>query len=206
MTGAPGLVTRPRALPLRIAAMFLSPSRELDLIAAEPATPRGLWLQAGLLAAIPPVAELVGRRLFDFGVYARHATGPLGPALVIAVLAWIASLIALGLLARVIAAMAPEHGGRPDRIAALKLALWVSSIGWVTGGLAIFPPLAIVAGFLAILELYPIYVGLPRLMGSAHEKTVAYALAVFGAAMILLFLVRGASTWAQMTVRMFSQT
>lgn len=186
--------------------MFLSPSREWDRIAAEPASPRGLWLQAALLAAIPPLAELVGRRLFDFGVYARHASGPLGIALVIAALAWIANLVALAVLARVVAAMAPDHGGRSDPIAALKLALWVSAIGWVTGGLAIFPPLAIIGGLLAVLELYPIFVGLPRLMGSPPEKNVAYALAVFLLAMVLLWLVRGASAWAAMTVNMFNHT
>jgi len=180
----------------RVWGMCFAPTHEWDLIDGERASTQGLLLgYAGVLAALPILADVAGRRLFSFGVY-EHGHPPLAPALIIAAITWIITLLSVLALAKMIEAMAGDFGGEANWIPALKVAVYTSTIGWVTGLVGLFPPLAIVGGLCAILEGYPLYVGLPKLMKASHERAMAYTLPVFVVAMLMLFVVRFASGWA----------
>jgi hypothetical protein len=83
----------------RVQGILLRPATEWDVIAAEPATVQGLFVNyACILAAIPPVALIVQHLLFLHWL--------LIPIIVIAVISYAASLIGVFILGFIIDALA----------------------------------------------------------------------------------------------------
>ena len=176
----------------RVKRLLLSPSAEWERIDAEPATIKGLYVgYVCILAAIPPVAGLIGGQVF--GIF--HMKPPLVSSIISAVVAYGLSLLSVFLVALIIDALAPSFDGQKDRIQAFKVAAYSYTAAWVFGVLGIFPPLGIIAALASLYGFYLLYLGLPKLMKAPKEKALGYT-AVTILCAIVLSIVIGAITGA----------
>ncbi len=177
-TSADTILTAPlgRSLVARAQAILLRPRVEWPVIAEEQATTASLY--AGYiapLAAIPPLAGLIGMSVFGLQLpYGGSYRTPLGAAITSAVVQYLLGLVMVYLLARIIEALAPSFGGHPDRLQALKVSAYASTASWLVGIVALVPALGILS-ILGLYSLYLIYLGLPPLMKAPPERAAAYA-------------------------------
>ena len=175
----------------RVKNILLSPNAEWARIDLEPATIKGLYLgYACILAAIGPLASLIGGQLFG----ASTLFGAIHPSLVAAVsgaiVSYLLSLAGVFVLALVIEALAPTFGGTKDRVQAMKVAVYSSTASWVAGIFGLIPALAILS-LVGLYSLYLLYLGLPKLMKTPQDKALAYT-ALVVVAYIVIFVVIGA--------------
>ena len=175
----------------RAKAMVLSPAAEWRAIELEPGDAGDLFVPyVAVLAAIPPVCQVLRRGLFGWGLRLHHLHHHgLFAGLVGGVARYLATFVALVLMALVIDGLAPNFSARKDRRNALKLAVYSMTPVWLAGVFALVPGL----GFLRLLALaYAVYVfwlGLPVLMKSPPDRTAGYAVAVLVCALILSVVV-----------------
>jgi hypothetical protein len=174
----------------RVKNMVMQPRREWEIIAREPSAIGGLYRgYVAPLAAIGPIAAIVGQSMIGFGVpgLGRYRV-PLGSALVQAFVTYVLSLAAVYVLALVVDALAPRFEGRKDPEQAFKLAAYSSTAAWLAGVFALVPAL----GFLSILGLYSLYLlylGVPVVMKVPESRVLPYTVAVMIAAVVILFVV-----------------
>ena len=153
-------------LVARVQNILMKPAAEWDVIDGEPASIAGLYTgYACILAAIPAIAVLIQMALF------LH-----NPILgvVIGVITYVSSLIAVFVMALIIDALAPSFGAQKSQIQAMKLTVYSYTASWVAGILNIVPVLGLLAGLAGLYGLYIMYLGLPKLMKSPADKTVGY--------------------------------
>jgi len=176
----------------RVKRLLLTPSTEWDRIDAEPATIKGLYVgYVCILAAIPPIAGLIGGQLFGHGAFGVSFKPGLVAAIVSALVTYGLTVLSVFLLALIIDGLAPSFDGQKNRIQAFKVAAYTGTAGWVAGVLMVFPPLAIIASLASLYGLYLLYLGLPKLMKAPKEKSVGYTVVTILCA-IVLFIVVGA--------------
>ncbi len=175
----------------RVKNILLAPAAEWTRIELEPATVKGLFVgYACILAAIGPLATLIGGQLFGYhALFASFRPSLIG-AISQAIVQYVLGLAGVFLLGLVIEALAPTFGGTKDRLQAMKVAVYSSTAAWVAGIFGIFPPLAILS-LVGLYGLYLLYLGLPKLMKAPQEKALAYT-AVSVVAYIVIFIVVGA--------------
>ena len=167
----------PRALVERVKAILLKPAREWDVIDAEPATIRGIYMGYLVdLAAISPIARFIGDVVF------LHS--PVISELITLVVTYAIWLGGAYLMALLIDVLAPTFGGQRNPVQAFKVAAYSSTASAVAGVFSIFPPLSMLA-ILGLYGLYLLWVGLPKLMKVPQEKALPY----FAALLVTLFLV-----------------
>lgn len=181
---------RMRGIGQRAKALILHPRSEWAVIAAEPATIRGLYVgYVMILAAIPPVAGLIGAFLFGFGWFGHGYHSSLIGAVVDAVVDYALSLGSVYLVGLIIEAAAPYFGGTRDRIQAMKVSAFFPTAYWLAGVFAIIPALAPLE-ILGLYSLFILWLGLPRLMNVAEDKALLYTLSVILAALVVMIIVR----------------
>jgi hypothetical protein len=169
--------------------LLLTPRSEWEVIDGEGASVAALYTGYILpLAAIGPVARVVGSSLFGIpygrGVYRV----PVGAAITAAVVMYVLSLAGVYVLALIIDALAPTFGGVKHQGHALKVAAYSSTAIWLAGIFSLVPMLR----GLTILGLYSIvllYLGLPVLMKAPAEKAGAYTAIVIVAGLVLFAVV-----------------
>ena len=187
----PPVLSPGRALAGRVPSILLRPRSEWAVIDREEATTAGLY--AGYiapLAAIPPVAALIGLSLFGVRLpFGGTYRVPFGSAATSAVIHYGLSLLSVYVLALIIDALAPSFGGEKSRMQALKVAAYASTASWVVGVVALVPALNVLA-ILGLYSLYLIYLGLPLVMHAPRERALGYAAAVIASA-IALFMIGG---------------
>jgi hypothetical protein len=172
--------------------ILVHPLQEWEVIDHEEASVGGLYRSyIAPLAAIGPIATLVGMSLFGisipfFGTY----RAPCGSALASVVVRYALALGGVFLLALVIVALAPTFSGQKSRIQALKVAAYASTAAWLAGVFALVPPLRIL-GLLGLYSLYLLYLGLPVLMKTPKDKALGYTAVV----MICAFVVFAVIGW-----------
>src|SRR3546814_14025696 len=83
-----------------------------------------------VLAAIGPLAGLIGGQVFGFRFLAVTFRPPLGGAIVSALMSYVLTLAAIYIVALVIDALAPTFGGQKNPIQALKVAVYSGTAGW----------------------------------------------------------------------------
>lgn len=182
----------------RIKNILLTPREEWQKIESEPASVGSImtgWVVP--LAAIGPVAGLIGGQLFGYGAFGIHFRPSLASSLPMAVTSYALALAGIFVLSLIIDALAPTFGGTRDRIQALKVAAYGSTAGLVGGAFGLIPSLAILSMLAGLYSLYLLYLGLPRLMKAPDDKGVAYT-AVTIVCAIVLGIVAGALTRAIM--------
>lgn len=175
----------------RVKAILLKPAPTWEVIDKEPATVSGLYKGYIIpLAAIAPVAGLIGGSVV--GVAGFHQ--PLLGGIVEAVVSYVLALVMVYVLALVIEALAPTFDGQKDRMQALKVATYASTAGWIAGIFAILPLLGLLALLGGLYSLYLLYLGLPRLMKAPAEKAMGYTIVTVIVAIVLAIVAATVAT------------
>ena len=169
----------------RVKAILLTPQKEWPVIEGESATTASLYTGYIMpLAAIPAVAGFVGMSVFGIRVLGMSIKVPFGTGLITAVVNYVMTLVGCFVLALIIDALAPSFGGQRSQIQALKLAAYSMTASWLAGIFMLIPALSILA-IVGVYSLYLLYLGLPVLMKSPADKSLAYTVVVILAAIIL---------------------
>ena len=173
----------------RVKRILLTPREEWRVIDTEPATPASLYTGYIMpLAAIGPIAQVIGYSVFGVSFLGTTYRTPLGSAITGAIVTYALMLVGVFVLALVIDALAPSFGGTRNQIQALKVSAYSSTASWIAGVFAILPGLRVL-GILGLYSLYLLYLGLPILMKSPEEKALGYTALVVIAAIVVFVLV-----------------
>ncbi len=175
------------SLLLHAKNILVAPQREWPIIAAEPSSAAALYTgYIAPLAVIAPIATFIGLSIIGISMplIGTYRISPVS-GLLQAVLTFVFALAGVYILALIINALAPKFGGEKDAIAALKVAGYASTPAFIAGILLVFPMLAILQFLAALYSLYLLYVGLPVLMKSPQQKTLAYTGAAIACAIVL---------------------
>jgi hypothetical protein len=173
----------------RVKNILMQPKDEWGRIDAEPATVAGIFKSYVVpLAAIGPVAGLIGMSVFGIRLFGFTYRLSFGAALSTAIASYVAALIGVYILAMILNALAPNFGGQKSEVQAMKVAAYSCTASWIAGIFQIVPALA----WLAILGLYSLYLlwtGAPRLMRVPQDKAATYTIVTIVAAIVLFFLI-----------------
>jgi len=171
----------------RVKGILLRPSQEWQTIAGETTSISDLYKSyVGILAAIGPVASIIGMSFVGIGGFRIPITSSLASGIV----SYVLTLVGVYVLALIIDALAPIFTGEKNINQAFKVAAYSYTLGWVLGILWLIPALSPLM-ILGLYGLYLLYLGLPVLMKSPQDKSMGYTLAVVVAA-IVIFVVIGA--------------
>jgi len=178
----------------RVKGILLQPQKEWEVIAGETASTSELYKNyIILLAAIGPVASVIGMSIFGISVpFAGTYRLPLISSFSSAVVQYVLNLVGVYILALIIDYLAPQFSGTKDFNQSFKLAAYSYTAGWVTGVFAIIPALTPLM-ILGLYGLYLIYTGIPILMKSPKEKALGYTVTVVIAAIIIAVVIGWAS-------------
>ncbi|RSV44694.1 YIP1 family protein [Sphingomonas koreensis] len=174
----------------RIKNILLKPKEEWERIDAEPATVGGLmtgWVVP--LAAIGPVAGLIGGLVFGYGgMFGITIRPSVTMAVTGAVISYLLALLCAWLFSKIIDALAPSFGGQKNPVQAMKVAAYSGTAAYLAGVFQIIPALGIL-GLLGLYSLYLLYLGLPRLMKAPADKAMGYTIVTVVVAIVLFFFV-----------------
>lgn len=131
------------------------------------------------LAAIPPLAGLIGSLTFGYSIMGITFHPSVGSAVSTALMQYILSVAMVFLIALVIEYLAPHFGGTADRLKAMKLAAYSATAGWLAGIFSLIPALSFLS-LLGFYGLYLLYTGLPILMRAPQDRLLVYFLSVIG--------------------------
>lgn len=163
----------------RVKGIIVKPKLEWPVIAAEAATVKGLFTgYAMILAAIGPVATLIGSALFGFpsGIVATLITAVVGYAL---------ALLTVYVLGIIIDALAPSFDSEKNMVQSMKLAVYGMTPGWVAGVFGIIPFLAWLAFVGALYGIYVMYLGYGPVKKTPENKQVIYTIVTILIAIVL---------------------
>lgn len=199
MTDGPTTPTpeRPSGLPgghaslvERAKNILFSPKTEWPRIDAEPDTIGGIYTRYVIwLAAIGPIAMLIGQQLIGITVLGVNYKPALSYSLGTAVLTYVISLGVVYVIAMIIDALAPTFGGTKNQVKAFQVAAYASTAGWVAAIFNIIPMLGFLALIGSLYGLYLLYLGLPVLMKAPQDKAVGYTVVVVIVWIVVFFIV-----------------
>jgi hypothetical protein len=173
----------------RVKDILFTPGEAWNRIDAEPATIKGLYVgYACILAAIGPIARLIGSQLFGYHVLYVSFRPSLAASISQAVVGYVLNLVGVYVLALIIDALAPTFGGTKNQIQAVKIAVYSATAAWIAGIFALLPPVSALS-IIGIYSLYLLYVGLPKLMKAPAEKAMGYTVAVVIADVVIFLVV-----------------
>ena len=181
-----GMPGAPAGLVDRVKNIIMSPTTEWPRIDSEQASVASIYTgYVVILAAIGPIASLIGQQVFGLGFWKPA----IGYSVGMAVITYVLTLAQVFITALIINALAPSFGGTQDQVKALKVAAYASTPGWVAGILGIIPMLGILVLVAALYGLYLLYLGLPILMRVSQDKAVGYVVVVIVVNIVLYFVV-----------------
>lgn len=161
----------------RIQRLLLKPNDEWAAIDGESMTAMGIFKSWAVpLAAIGPIASLIGGQVFGVSVWFAHYRPPLVGSIVTAVVQYIASLIGVWVLALVIDALAPSFGSVKNQNQAMKAAAFSYTAAWIAAILGIVPALAAIGLLLGLYSFYLLWLGLPKMMKTPADKAPGYVI------------------------------
>lgn len=189
MASDPSTPVRSGGLVERAKAILLRPKEEWPRIAAESSTPTDVLIRYALpLAAIGPVATLIGGQVFGHSVlgisWRPSITGAIGTAIATYVL----SLLGLFVVAFIANFLSPKFDGRDNWPAAFKLVAFSMTAAWVTGIFGLVPALGIL-GLLGLYSIYLLYTGAAPMMGVPQDKAGTYTAVTIVAAIVVNIVV-----------------
>lgn len=182
----------------RVKRILLSPRAEWEVIAEEPTTTAELYTKYICpLAAIGPVALLIGYSFLGISLPGPNYRVPIGAGLTSAIVSYVLALGGTYVLALIIDALAPTFNGQRNQIQALKVAAYSSTAYWLAGIFGLLPPLWILS-LLGLYSVYLLYLGLPVLMKAPRDRALVYTGVVIIAAIVLGIVI---STMASLFLR-----
>lgn len=173
----------------RAKTILLSPREEWPRIAAEPDSPGDVFRRHVVpLAAIGPVASLIGGQVFGYGTFGFSYKPALGAALGAAVVSYAITLLGIWVLSLIADFLAPKFGGERSRAQAFKLVAYGATASFLAGIFGLVPSLG-VFGLLGLYSLYLFYTGSGPLMKVPADRTMAYTAVTIVAAIVLSLVV-----------------
>ena len=176
----------------RARSLLVSPRTEWPVIAAERATVADLYREyIMVVAAIPSVCQFIKTSILGYAWHGfRVYRVGMGTGLTAAVLDYLAALAIVYILALIIELLAPNFGGQPDRVQALKVAGYSYTASWIAGVAQILPGLyALFALAGAIYSVFLKYLGLPAAMRVLPERAAGYTAVTAVIALVLGWIV-----------------
>ena len=173
----------------RAKAIMLSPRDEWPKIAAEPETAQEAFTHYVMpLAAIGPVAGLLGSQIFGYSVLGISYRPGLLNAITTAVVTYLLTLVGVLILSIIADALAPKFGGAPSRTNAMRLIAYGSTAAWLVGVFALIPSLALF-GLLGLYSLYLYYTGATPMMKVPLDKAPGYTAVTILCAVVLMLVI-----------------
>ncbi|MBV9840756.1 MAG: YIP1 family protein [Sphingomonadaceae bacterium] len=178
-----------RSLADRAKALITNPKAEWLVIDAEPTTSAAIFRSYVVpLAAIGPIANLIGSLVFGYGFFGVHWRPSVPSAIGTAIVTYVLSLVSVYVLAFIVDALVPTFGGTKSPVQAFKVAAYGATASWLAGVFGILPSIAWL-GLLGLYSLYLFYLGLPLLMRTPQEKALPYVVVTIIAAAVLFAVV-----------------
>jgi len=160
----------------RIKRLLTAPAQEWPRIDAEPMTVKGIFMTWVIpLAAIGPIAHLIGMLVFGIGFLGISYRPSIGVALGGAVTMYVLALIGTFVMALVIDWLAPNFGATKNPVSAMKVVAFSMTAAWIAGIFQIIPNLGWL-GLVGLYSLYLLWIGLPMLMKAPADKAPAYVI------------------------------
>jgi len=165
-TGA-GVVARAKAI-------LVQPKAEWPKVAAETTEPKSVLLGYAVpLAAIGPVASLIGSLAFGYDVLFTTVRPSVGFAVTTAVTSFVLSLVSLFVIAFVANALSPKFGGKNDWPAAFRLVAYSMTAAWLAGIFGLVPALAVLS-LVGLYSIYLFYLGSSKMLGVNEDQAGGY--------------------------------
>lgn len=191
-SGSPRLAARAKAI-------VMTPKTEWPLVAQERTQPRQVLLGYAMpLAAIGPLAGLIGGQLFGIGVLGFRYHPSLVSGISSAIVAYVMALVSLFVVAFAANYLSPKFGGREDFPAAFRLVAYSMTAAWLAGIFSLILSLAIIGLILSLYSFYLFYLGATAVMGVPREKATGYT-AVTVVVVLVIYLVASALIGAMST-------
>ncbi|MBI5687594.1 MAG: YIP1 family protein [Verrucomicrobia bacterium] len=177
----------------RIKNILLEPNQEWDAIKREDLSVAQVYARyLFAAAAIPALAHFVGQIISVYSTL-PIAQMPLGISKAVGRVAlyyalWLGSVYVTAFL---INQLAPTFRSLPNMGDAVKLAGFSWLVVWTVGILLVVPMLRQLLVLALFYAIYVLHLGLPKLMGTPHDKVIPFTV-VLGVAMFLLFIITGA--------------
>lgn len=182
-----------RTLVDRARAILLTPKTEWPVIDAEPATVGGIFRSYVVpLAAIGPVANVIGSLVFGWRFFGVVYRPPVIAAIGGAVVSYVVALLGVFVLAFIIDALAPTFSGTKSPVQSFKVAAYGATASWLAGVFGILPMLGWL-GILGLYSLYLFYLGLPLLMRSPKDKALGYTVVTIVCAAVIALVIGAVS-------------
>lgn len=183
----------------RVQRIITQPATEWQRIAAEPASAQGIFMSYSVpLAAIGPIAGLIGSQLFSFGPFHVHL--PIVTSLIMAVIQYAGALAGVWLLAFIIDLLAPTFGSTKDLAQSMKVSAYSLTAVQVAGIFNILPLLGILVFVGLIYGFYLFWVGLPIVKRPPADKAVGYAVVTIIVDIVAYFIIAAIITAITATV------
>lgn len=159
-------------LVARAKGILTAPKAEWPVIAGESTGTAELYAgYVAPLAAITPVASILGNLLFNGGL-------SFSASVAIGVVAFAMALVSVYVLGLIASKIAPSFGGKDDLAQGLKLVAYAYTASWVAGIFSLVPALALISMIGGLYSLYILYTGASAMMGVPRERSVAYTAVV----------------------------
>ena len=171
------------ALAERVKNILIKPADEWDKISAEKILLPDLFLRyLAILAAIPAVCGFVGALAFGYGY---GASPTMGYALKTLVMSYIMSFVTAGAGGLIVEYLAPQFGGKADRMGAFKLVIYSATASWMAGIFSLMPSFLKILGLLGLYSIYLFYLGAPKMVGVPADKAGTFTAVVVVATFIV---------------------
>jgi len=179
----------------RVKGILLKPAETWPVVAAEPSSPGDIIARYALpLIAIGPIAAFIGGQIFGYGAFGFTYRPGLMAGLSGAVVQFVASLVALIVVALIADFLAPKFGGQANRTQAFKWVAYAATASWVGGVFGLVPSLGVLAILASLYSLYLFYTGAAPVMKVPQDKALAYTAVTVLAAILLMFVVSAVTT------------
>lgn len=174
-------------LVARAKAILMTPKTEWPVIDQEPLNVSALLTGYVLpLAAIGPIARLIGFSVFGFGGFFRMS---IGWGISQAIVTFILAVLGVFVLAWVVNALAPSFGSTQNMSQAIKLSAYSMTAAWVASIFYLLPALAILAAIGGLYSIYLCFIGLPVLMKTPADKVVIYIVVIFIVTIVIYWII-----------------
>jgi hypothetical protein len=172
----------PEELIARVQRLLLSPRTEWDAIDTEGADVAHIYQSYILpLSGLAALAVFVGTAIVGVGGFRVG----IASALIQAIVSVGLSCAMVYIMAQIITALAPQFGAKQEFSQAFKVAAYFPTAGWVASLAMVLPQLWFVALIGWLYSLYLLFVGLPKLMKPAADKSMIYTLAAIGCSIVV---------------------
>jgi len=178
-------------LVARVQGILLKPNEEWAKIKDEELTLVQLFSHyAVILAAIPAVAQFLGRVLMGGARVPFTGRSILGRAFFYSIIYYLALLALAYLLGFVIHALSPSFSSQQNLTQAMKLAVFSMTPIWLAGILYVLPFLGILVYLAMFYSFFLLYLGFDAsLMQTPKDKVVGYFVITAVAAVIIYIVV-----------------